>query len=211
MEVLPAIIAKNLEELQLAVRELEPHASRVHLDIMDGSFVQNKTISFDEFKDLKTNLTFEVHLMVTHPDDVVDLWLTSPLVAKACVHAESSGDLKAIFEKAKTYDKEVALVMNPETDSDSCLDLVAAADAVQFMQFMTVQPGQYGSAFLPEVIEKIKSFHSRFSDKVISADGGVNPVTAQQLKEAGITVLISGSYIMKSENIPDAINNLKSI
>ena len=74
---------------------------------------------------------------------------------------------------------------------------------------MTVTPGFYGSKFLPEVVDKISDFHKKYPDILIMADGGITPETAPALVRAGASALVLGSYIMKSQNVEEAIKNLK--
>ncbi|MBX4211766.1 MAG: hypothetical protein KW806_03200 [Candidatus Yanofskybacteria bacterium] len=75
---------------------------------------------------------------------------------------------------------------------------------------MTVKPGFYGSTFLPEVLEKIKKFHAQFPDVTIGVDGGINPETAPRVCAAGATILVSGSYLAKSERLIEDIQQLKN-
>ena len=74
---------------------------------------------------------------------------------------------------------------------------------------MTVQPGQYGSKFLPSTLDKVKKLRELYADLSIEVDGGMNPDTAQQAKKAGANIFASGSYIMKSGDIGAAIRRLQ--
>ncbi len=82
---------------------------------------------------------------------------------------------------------------------------------VDFVHFMTVEPGFYGGAFIESIIDKIKDFHFYYPDKSIEVDGGVTPDNAGKLIEAGVTMLVAGSYIFKNGNAGDAIKNLSAV
>ena len=72
MEIVPAILAKTREELEQAIRKIELHTERVHLDILDGGFTPDKTIlGYVELEQIKTNLKIDVHLMVMHPEEYI--------------------------------------------------------------------------------------------------------------------------------------------
>ncbi|MDP2648212.1 MAG: ribulose-phosphate 3-epimerase, partial [Candidatus Yanofskybacteria bacterium] len=75
IEIIPAILTDSAEKFEAMVRRLEPHVQRVHLDIVDGKFADNKTISgWKELLEIKTPLAFDVHLMVTNPTKQMEHW-----------------------------------------------------------------------------------------------------------------------------------------
>ena len=90
-EIIPAIIAKDFEDLKNKIKLVEPYVKTVQLDIMDGVFVANKTWNKpEELASLETNLFLEVHLMVAEPEKVTDGWLASK-VSRVIVHYEAIG------------------------------------------------------------------------------------------------------------------------
>jgi ribulose-phosphate 3-epimerase len=209
MEVIPSILAKTKEELETMVRNLEPHVERAHLDIMDGEFVPNKTIKgYDELKDLKTSLRFDVHLMIKNPHNIMHRWYKAGNIDAFMVHAEEQNGLRELIDQIKLNRKKVGLVLNPSTQIGQVIDFL---DDVDYVQFMTVEPGFYGGKFVEKVVAKIEDFYSRYPKMPIMVDGGVNPETAKRLKIAGVSILVVGSYIQKSPDIQDAIQTLKYI
>ncbi len=206
VEVIPAILAKTSEEFEAMVQKLEPHTKRVHLDIIDGEFAPNTTITgYKELLAYKGDLEFDIHLMVKKPADQLKHWYTTK-AARIILHAESEGDLLAMLEELEQQGKRRALVLNPETPASTIGSLVPHLD---FVQFMTVNPGFYGSPFIPEVIQKIELFHGEHPHTAIAVDGAITPDTAPQVCSAGASILVSGSYIMNSEDIATAIDSLK--
>lgn len=227
IKIIPAILAKSYEEFESMVRKIEPYSELVHLDIADGEFVPNKTIDgYEELQRINTNLNFEVHLMVKNPESIIDRWLKTKAV-RYLVHYESTGELDFLINQVRQNGKELACVLNPQTDYSALepyIDPVrsrardrvaspedrgaATSNGIDLVQFMTVDPGFYGSPFLPEVLEKIRNFHSRYPNKIIQVDGGINPETIKLVEEVGASRAAVGSYIFKSDNIEKALKEL---
>jgi ribulose-phosphate 3-epimerase len=144
--------------------------------------------------------------MVTRPQDILKEWFYTH-ADRFVVHVELEGDLDEIIKIIKEHKREVGLALNPETSVDK---IEKYLDEVDFVQFMTVHPGFQGGQFVEEVVDKIEAFHKAHPDIMIMCDGAINPETASKLVEAGASALVSGSYIIKSENIEKAIGELKN-
>lgn len=207
-KITPAIIAKTPEEFEKMVRAVEGHVERVHLDIMDGIFVPNKTISgHEELSKIQTDLGFDVHLMVNNLEEQMYFWYQTK-ADRFLIHAESETDLRALMEQIRANNKVMGLVLNPKTPTEVISEFV---DDVDVVQFMTVEPGQYGADFVEEVVSKIVNFHAKYPSVPIAVDGGVNPQTAPKLLAAGVSVFVVGSYILSSEDVGKAIEELNTI
>ena len=206
VEIIPAILVKTPEEFREAVHKLEPHAERVHLDIIDGVFAPNTTIQgFSELSGLETPLAFDVHLMVSRPADILEEWLKTK-ADRFMVHIESEGDIKEIARTIRGQNKQMRLALNPETASQQAEPYL---DLVHLVQFMTVHPGFQGEEFLPEVLDKIKWFYQHHGHTPIAVDGGITPETAADVAKAGATILVAGNYIINSADPTVAIQTLK--
>ena len=187
---------------------VEPHVERVHLDIADGIFVPNMTIlGLEEMEELDTSLKITVHLMVSKPENHIVRWLET-LADKFIFHIEATTQPQKVIDAAKDADKQIGVALNPKTPISRTEPLI---DEIDFVHFMTVEPGFYGSKFEESVLEKIKEFHFLYPDKPIEVDGGVTPETAPRLIEAGAKSLVVGSYIWESKDIGGAIKELKLI
>ena len=192
MKIIPAILAKIPEEFETMVRKIEPYTDLVHLDIADAGFVPNKTIDgFKELEKIKTKLNFEIHLMVNNPDQVISNWLNTKAI-RYLVHWEAASDFDFIINKINVAGHEVGFVFNPQTDYSAVEPYI---DRINLVQFMTVDPGFYGSPFLPEVLDKIRDFHIRYPGKQIQVDGGVHSDTIKMIIEAGASSAVLGSHI----------------
>lgn len=207
IEIIPAILVRTREELEAVIHKLEPYTERVHLDIADGIFVETKTIDgFEDIEQIQTNLKFDIHLMVSKPENHIARWLTTP-ADRFIFHAESTHKHVEVINLIKEGEASVGMALNPDTATDTIKDFV---DLVDFTMFMSVIPGRQGAPFVPSVVDKIKDFHFYYPDKPIMVDGGVSDKTAPDLCAAGATMLVSGSYVLKSKDITQAIETLKN-
>lgn len=207
VEIIPSILVKTKEEFLSKILAVENLTERVHLDIADGIFVPNMTISgFEEVESIETTLEFEAHLMVSKPENHIVRWLETP-VDTFTFHIEATQKAQEIIEKAKEAEKRIGIALNPETPISAIEPFV---NQIDFVHFMTVEPGFYGSKFVEAVLDKISDFHYFYPDKPIVADGGINPETAEKTIQAGANTLIVGSYIWNSKDIAKALTELKS-
>lgn len=208
VEIIPSIIAKDFKELEEKVRAVEPYVERVQIDIMDGIFVQNRTMDgVAEIQKLETDLAIEIHLMVNKPENHIPRWLETR-ADKFLIHWETTQKFQECINLVKDSDKIFGAVLNPETGHES---LGEFTDQLDLIQFMTVSPGAYGSKFIDDVLDKMSDFHFFYPDVPIQVDGGVNLNTAPKLIQAGATILVAGSYIWDSEDIEEAIEKIKNI
>lgn len=208
IQIIPAILTNSPDELEKMIRQIEPYTTRAHLDIADGVFVSNTTIKgIEELESIHTPLKVTVHLMVQEPENVLDQWLNTG--AEALIfHIESTKKMDELISRTKAGGKNVGIAINPDTPIE---DVAPFVDRVDFMQFMTVDPGFYGSEFKESVLGKIKSFRQKYPDIEIRVDGGISPATAKEAIRAGADVLVSGSFIFKSGDVGKAIEELKKI
>jgi len=208
INIIPAILAKTSEEFEKLFRTVEPHVDRVHLDVCDGDFVPTKTISgYEELVKIETKVKFDVHLMVSRPEDQMYFWYKTK-ADRFLIHAETDRGHRNLIGQIHLNGRQVGLVLNPETRAEKIVEFL---DDIDFVQFMTVNPGFYGSEFMESVIGKISEFHSQYPSMPIFVDGGVNPETARRLAAIGVTTFVVGSYVLDSENVGKAIEELRSI
>lgn len=181
---------------------------RVHLDIADGDFVKTKTISgYEELIKTETKVKFDVHLMVSRPEDQMYLWYKTK-ADRFMIHAETDHGHAGLIEQIHLNEREVGLVLNPETQVEKIAEII---DNIDFVQFMTVHPGNYGGEFVESVVEKIREFHGQYPDMPIFVDGGVNPETILHLIAVGVTTLVVGSYVVDSNDVGKAIEEMNKL
>ena len=204
-KIIPAIIAKNQNELDDRLSKVLPYVEVVQLDVMDNQFVPNTSLFFD-FSLPETSVEFEAHLMVQNPEEWVEKF--GAKVDTVLVHCESDFDVDRIIEVVKRQGKRFGLVLNPETPVDRLSGVIERLDQVLIM---TVKPGFYGSPFLPEMVEKIQMLRAMKPMIDIEVDGGITDKTIDVVDQAGANLFVSGSYIVKAEDVAGAIQNLKRV
>lgn len=206
IEIIPSILVKTREELVEKIIAVEPYVDSIHLDIADGIFVPNITIlGFEETETIETDLKIGVHLMVSKPENHIVRWLKTP-ADEFVFHIEATQKVQEVIDTIKEADKSVGIAINPQTSADGIKPFI---DFIDFVHFMTVEPGFYGGEFVESVLDKIADFHYFYPDKPIQVDGGVTPENAPKLIKAGASILVAGSYIWESKNIEIALDQLK--
>ncbi|MFH1575636.1 MAG: ribulose-phosphate 3-epimerase [Candidatus Nealsonbacteria bacterium] len=204
IRIIPSVIAKSQQEMEDKINLVKDYVKLIHLDIMDGVFVQNTSLNFD-FRLPKTACEFEAHLMVQDPDNWVrENWEKADTIiipAKSCKNPEGM----ISFLKGK---RKIGFALNPETPLEKVKDYLDQSDEVLIL---TVKPGFYGSKFIPEVLEKVKELRHLKPELNIEVDGGISPATIKEAREAGANFFVSGSYIMNSGNPKEAIKTLKNL
>lgn len=183
----------------------------IHLDIMDGHFVPNITFGpmIVNFARLCTKLPLDVHLMIENPD----LYLEKFVEAGAdylTVHLEGNRHLHRTLTRIKSLGVKSGCVLNPATPF--CL-VKPIMGEIDLLLLMSVNPGFGGQKFILSVLEKIKEAKKFIQDNnlkiEIEVDGGVNPLTAGKVKQAGATILVAGDAVFKSRDYKKAIKELK--
>ena len=208
MEIIPSILVKTKEEFLEKVIAIEPYVARAHIDIADGIFVPNMTIDgIEEIEEAETSLQFGVHLMVSKPENHIHRWLQTP-ADRFAFHIEATKKCGEIIGEIKEAEKIAGIALNPKTPIS---EIEPYIDLLDFVHFMTVEPGFYGSKFIDPVLDKIRDFHYFYPDKPIQVDGAVDPETAPKLINAGVSLLVVGSYIWENHDAGKAIETLRSI
>lgn len=202
--IVPALIAKTQKELDDILSKIKDSASLLQLDIMDNKFVPNNSLDFD-FRLRQKKYQYEAHLMIENPEKWVDEnWRK---VDTIIAHFESVKNPERIIEFIRSKGRKVAFALNPETAIEQIKNYLNRIDQVLIM---TVHPGFYGSKFLPEILDKIRKLRELHPELDIEVDGGITPETIEKVNAAGANMFVSGSYLIKSENIKDRINILKN-
>ena len=204
-EIIPAIIAKNQEELNENLSKVIDQVDTIQLDIMDNDFVPNTSLYFDFTLPNKSCL-YEAHLMVSNPGEWIKMYIEK--VDTILIHHESNYNAESLISSVKDNGKRIGLVLNPET---SISEIEAYLDDIDQVLIMTVNPGFYGSPFLPEMVDKISYLRSLKPEIDIEVDGGITDKTIKIVNEAGANMFVSGSYLVKSVDVSASIRSLKEL
>ena len=175
----------------------------LHLDIMDGIFVKNKTWDISEIKNLiNYNKPLDVHLMVSDVYKYVDEYkdLNPEFIT---FHYEVDLDIMDIINYIKKYNIKVGLSIKPNTKVDEIVPYLPYLDLILVM---SVEPGEGGQKFIIDSVDKIKKLKELKGDYLIEVDGGINDSTISLVKDVDIAVI--GSYIT-SGNYEEKIKSIK--
>ncbi len=208
-ELLPSILAKNKTELEKKIKQIEGLVKEVQIDIADNKFVPNKTITPDILASIKTNLRFEVHLMVKNPEDYISQMPKN--TTTVIFHAESTKKQVQLIKKIKDKGFFAGVAINPETSVMAVKHLFGFVDQVLLM---TVHPGFYGAKFEKDSFKRLDQL-KRLKDAKqysfqIEVDGGQDKKNALSSKELGADKIVSGSYIFESKDIKKTVEDLKN-
>jgi len=172
------------------------------LDLMDGRFVQSTSLDF-EFQ-IPSIFEYEAHLMVENPSEYVDRM--GDCVDWAILHIETLREPETEIDHFKENGFKISLAINPETPLEEILPYLGKSDGILVL---TVDPGQYGGVYKPESLKKIERLRNLGVKLPIEVDGGVNPETIVEIKNAGANVFACGSFLMKSGNVALGIQALR--
>ncbi len=189
--VIPALLANDLEDFIRLIEQAESFADYVQIDLMDGQFVPSKSISAKELRTVRTTLRSEAHLMVKDPETYLEA-LKEFGSEKIVFHYEAVTEPKKLFDKLRGVGFQAGIAVNPETALYSIEGLVDSADSVLFL---TVDPGFYGSKFIPEVLEKVKELKAKRPEVEVGVDGGIKQDNIDEVLEAGVDFVCVGSGI----------------
>ena len=181
----------------------------IHLDIMDGKFVKNKTMPFREMRHIYeyTSKRLDVHLMVEDPSKYIPLYaeLNTEYIT---FHVELEKDIMKNLELIKSYSIKCGLAISPDTKVS---ELVPYLPYLDYILVMSVYPGEGGQEFIESTEEKVKELRKLLDSynikAVIAVDGGINDKTKEKVKDADI--LVAGSYIINSDNFNEKISSLR--
>lgn len=203
IQIAPSLLSSDLSRLEADVRACERGGADVlHVDVMDGHFVPPITFGPLIVETLKriTSLPLDCHLMVENPDEQLEQFAAAG-ASWISVHAEVCKHLHRTLARIQELGCKSGIVLNPSTPLDYAMEGAVNAD---FILLMSVNPGYGGQAFIPSFFERCKRLRSWLDENdyahvFIQVDGGIKLDNARAAVEAGASVLVSGSGIMKGD------------
>ena len=210
----PSILSADFGRLAEEVKAIEAAgADYVHVDVMDGRFVPNLTIGPRVVEAVRraTKLPLDVHLMIVEPEKYIGDFVKAG-ASIVTVHQEACPHLHRALQQIRDAGAKPSVVLNPATPLVAIEEVLGEVEQVLLM---SVNPGFGGQAFIPATVEKVRRLRAMLDARGlqrvdIEVDGGINPVTAQQVIAAGATVLVAGNAIFTQPDYRAAIAALKS-
>lgn len=177
----------------------------IHIDYMDGIFVDNKEFTIEEIKTLSKISTkkLDMHIMAENPEPIIQE-LKGLNIEYITIHYEINKPLNKIINLIHNQGYKCGISIKPKTNPKNIIEYLKKIDLVLIM---SVEPGKGGQKFIPDVLNKIKELKQ--NNLIIEIDGGINDTNIEELKNI-VDIVVVGSYITNSSDYNKQINNLKN-
>jgi len=198
--------------LEREVKALEAAGARaLHLDVMDGVFVDNITYGMPIVAAVRrvTDLPLDVHLMIANPMQYIDAFADAG-ASVLTIHAEAVEDPRPVLEKIRSRDVAAGLAVNPPTPLEA---IAAALPYCDLVLCMSVMPGFGAQKFDPVALEKLRTLKDQAGDSLLlEVDGGVNESTIAKCAQAGAGMYVTGSAMFRSHDpYEQSLNRLTAL
>lgn len=212
VKIAPSILAADFLNLKDELKKLEENkADMIHFDVMDGTFVPNMSFANPILKQVKgaTNIPIDVHLMIDRPHRYIEEFAKDADFLG--FHYEAGSDVAETLKKIRECGAKTCLTIKPCTKAEEIFEFLPLCDMVLVM---SVEPGFGGQSFMPDSLEKVRALRKEIDKKgyntLIEIDGGINGETAPLATQAGVDVLVAGSYLF-GDKMRERIEQLKSL
>lgn len=200
----PSILSADFSRLGEEAAAIEKAGAHViHVDVMDGHFVPNISYGATVMKSLcgKTKLPFDVHLMIEHPDNYLEDFVTDQ-TEYITVHQEACPHLHRTVQHIRSLGVKAGVALNPAT-SLTTLDYIL--DEVDLVLIMSVNPGFGGQKFIGSALKKVEALNALKEQNgypfTIEIDGGINLQNVRSVTDAGVELVVAGSSVFGAEDI----------
>jgi len=211
--IAPSLLAADFSRIQEETqRAINSGGDWIHLDVMDGHFVDNISFGPAIIKaiDDVNDAFLDVHLMISRPDHYLDRFLDagSDMIT---VHIEAEHDVSTTLKRIKDAGRQAGIALNPATPMS---EVEPYLDQIDMLLCMTVVPGFGGQSFMQEVMPKVEQAAAWRNERGlayhIQVDGGIDQETAPSAIQAGANVLVAGSSTFKAPDMAAAIQAIRS-
>ncbi|MBC7319756.1 ribulose-phosphate 3-epimerase [bacterium] len=213
-QIVPSLLSADILELKELLEEFKDFGIEwLHIDIMDGHFVPNLSFGPQFVESIKGNSNFllDVHLMVTPPEDFLDLFVKAG-ADLLTVHLESTPHIHKVISYIKSMGCRTGIAINPGTPVFLLEDIIKEVDLVLIM---SVNPGFGGQEFIENTFKRLSDLRRLCKalniSPLIEVDGGINGENIEKLLELGVNMLVIGSAITRSKDRKSRLSELDSI
>jgi len=210
VKIYPSMLSADFGILKETLEEIENYADGLHIDVMDGHFVNNISFGIPVIRSIRkySDLFFDVHLMIGNPEKYIDAFVSAGADA-ITFHVEAVADVLALIDKIKEHEINVGVSIKPMTKIPD-IEILSQIDSILVM---SVEPGFGGQKYIEATDYKIQELYRIRKENGLNfeilVDGGINCDNAKRVSECGADVLIAGSVIFNSDNKIEAIKKLK--
>lgn len=210
IEITPSILTADFSRLGETLEEaVDAGINWIHMDVMDGNWVVNKTITFGpalirSIRDrVGPNIFIDCHLMITNAEQTWMQYVDAG-VDLVIAHIEAIDNPAALISSIQAAGCQVGLVLNPDTPANSILPYLTDLDLVLVM---SVVPGKGGQSFMPEVEDKVREFRAAIDRQIsdggratkLMIDGGIKHHNSALVSDWGIDVAVVGSGLINDK------------
>ncbi|MCO4138016.1 ribulose-phosphate 3-epimerase [Citrobacter portucalensis] len=212
----PSLMCMDLTRFREQITAMNGRADFYHVDIMDGSYVKNITLSPFFIENLKkiTDVPIDVHLMVNHPEDIIPMCIEAGADIISFHPETANNKIFRLLNQIKDAGRRCGVVLNPATPADAIKEYAHLLDKVTVM---SVDPGYAGQKFIPESLNKIKELIAMRETQgyhyLTEIDGSCNEKTFNVISRSGVDVFIVGTSGLFSlaDNVSDAWDKMVDI
>jgi ribulose-phosphate 3-epimerase len=214
IEIVPSILSADFARLAEEIARVERGgAAMLHLDVMDGHFVDNLTIGPPVVEAVRktSRLHLDVHLMIENPERYVSAFVQAG-ANSVSVHYEAARHLDGVLGLIRKAGAMAGVVLNPATPVAVLEEVLNVAD---YVLLMSVNPGFGGQKLIPYVLDKVRKLDRMRRDKKltlpIEIDGGVHRENLAEVVRAGCDWIVTGSAIFHSPDPEAAVREMREI
>lgn len=211
--VFPSILTTNFFDLQEKLSLFETHhIDFIHLDVMDGHFVDNISFGPSAAKAIKSRFKFKIdaHLMVSNPGKMIPQFIAagSDWIS---FHLETDEDMAKNISLITQAGRKPGLVLNPDTPVEKVFPYL---DVVHYVLIMSVFPGRGGQKFIPAAVDRVIQLKNEIKKRglgcLIQVDGGINTSNIADLEKAGANYFVIGTFLYNSSNIGNTLIEIEN-
>jgi len=193
-----SVLSANPLHFEESIAPLLPLVDRIHYDVMDGHLVDNIALGFPLLEQWKSPLPIDAHLMISNPERFLERF--AKYTDGIYIHWEAVAEhLVPHLEKVRNLGNKAGITLNPATPAEV---LFPYLDSLTHVLIMSVVPGFGGQTCMTETFDKIAILKQKKPELIITVDGGITNETAPLARAKGADILVSGSYLFKSSDMP---------
>lgn len=212
VKISPSILSLPLKDVSQKIEKIETLIDYIHIDVMDGKFVENKTKGVKMFKTAKrvSSKPLDVHLMAQNPVKEIKKYKGAEIITFHIEATNSEEEVEKLIKKIKQMNVKVGISVKPNT---SVSRLTKYINDIDLILIMTVEPGYGGQQLIEKTLEKITELRQNGYQGLIEVDGGVTIGNSAKIREInnGVDIIVAGTAIFSAEDEIYATKAIKGI